>query len=121
MSGGYPAGHVAMLLALLVALAAAPQAAHGAAVLDGPTSDEVSSITQSGCPCKENWSFGAYLTGINGCSNPDMDLKVRPAVQQSGRAAGHWLVCMLRAVVPVWEVSAASARRHVGVGQGVRK
>lgn len=82
MSSGSSAQHVAVLLALLSTLAAAPQHAHGAAVLDAPTSDVVSSITQSGCPCKENWSYGTFLTGINGCSNPDTDLKVR------GRGAG---------------------------------
>ena len=65
----------ALAAGLLVLLA--PAAVRGAAILDGPITDEVASVTQSGCPCKPSWSFGAFVTGITGCSNPDSDLKVR--------------------------------------------
>ena len=73
-----PAAALAALLLLL--LGAAPAAVLGAAILDAvPTTDEVPTTTQSGCPCKESWSFGSFVTGVNGCSNPDSDVKVRGA------------------------------------------
>jgi hypothetical protein len=76
----------AAALAAVLLLSAAPAAVLGAAILDAaPTTDEVLTTTQSGCPCKEDWSYGAFITGVKGCSNPDSDAKVsRPQRAAAG-------------------------------------